>query len=346
MKKTSLVYWMLVVMLLPATACKKDEGAGAEGSAPKFTLAWSKYPSWSALAASCDLGIVNCGEGQSDLEKRHAVDLILKEADYGTTIQMYSSGNADAVCITNTDILSLAGATASTAILANSTSFGGDKVIVADDITTFDDLKGVKVYGLDQSVSRYVFDRCLEVNGKNPADYTFVNQDPIEASMAMQQGHASHRAIVAWNPEATETLKRAKNVHALCDSTKIPGEVIDMVVMSNAALAHEAGKKAASAVVEAYYTVLDRLDSPFAREATLTAVTQRFSDLPSNEMNQMLTQTKCFKREEGVRVFSEEVMRPVMEKILAWSMRLGIVSEKPTDSQLKFETRYMLEAGH
>ena len=76
-------------------------------------------------------------------------------------------------------------------VLPTSTSFGADACIVTSDIKTVEDLKGVKVHGLEKSVSEYCFVRNLELLNQAEKDYTFSNMDPAAAALAMQQAAVS-----------------------------------------------------------------------------------------------------------------------------------------------------------
>ena len=202
---------------------------------PSFSLAWSEYPSWSAFGVADEYKIIDGDKGKlGPVEKKWNVDIELKQADYEPCLVMYGAGQCDAVCITNMDVLNPSLSVPSVAILPTSTSYGADACIVGPDITDVKQLKGKKVYGLAQTVSEYCFVRNLQKLGENPDDYEFANMDPGAAAVAMQQKQDGFDAIVVWNPFVLETLHRRKDTRVLFDSTAIPGEIVDMVVISQA----------------------------------------------------------------------------------------------------------------
>jgi hypothetical protein len=47
---------------------------------------------------------------------------------------------------------------------------------------------------------------------------------------------------VVWNPFVLETLNRRKDTHVLFDSTTLPNEIIDAVVMAQASLDKPGGR--------------------------------------------------------------------------------------------------------
>ena len=167
---------------------KGEVGTPPSTALPTFSLAWSEYPSWSVFGVADVTGIINGKKGElGPIEKKWGVDIELKEAEYDPCLAMYGSGGCDAVCITNMDILQPSLGRPGVMVLPTSTSFGADACIVTSDIKSVEDLKGVKVFGLEKSVSEYCFVRNLELLGQAEKDYSFSNMDPAAAALALQQ---------------------------------------------------------------------------------------------------------------------------------------------------------------
>lgn len=317
---------------------------------PLFKLGVSEYPSWSLFLTASDLGLIDGRAGKlGTLEKKWGVDIELKDTDYDTTITMYGSGQIDAGCLTDMDSLAPALSKRSVAILPTSTSDGADQCIVVNEIKTLADLKGVKVQGLDNSVSRYCFDRCIEVAGEDPAKFNFVNQDPSAATTAMMQGEKSHKAIIVWNPFCLTLKKQNTNVHVLFDSSKIKGEIVDMVTMSRASLEKKGGKEFACAVIDTYYTFCKMLDDPATREKALTALGSRFAKMDSESMKTIVKETSFYGTpEKGLELLQGETFKGVMEKVTKFCVARGIVPKAPVvaygddaKSDLSFDPQYI-----
>jgi NitT/TauT family transport system substrate-binding protein len=226
----------LLLVMVCLTSCTKNPETGDQALTPTFRLAWSEYPSWSVFGVADMNKIIDKDEGEmGPVEKKWNVDIVLHETDYDTCITMYGSSTVDAVCITNMDILAASLGRDSVVILPTSTSDGADAVIVTG-IDNVDQLSSVESYGLEKSVSQYMFERNLEEMGKDPANFTFKNMDPAAAAMAMQTKQENIQSIVVWNPFVLQTLRTRDGSKVLFDSTTIPGEIIDMVVMAKASL--------------------------------------------------------------------------------------------------------------
>ena len=316
-----------------STELKKEVAVSAASSTtlPVFTLNWSEYPSWSVFGVLADLGQINPEKGGTHgaIETQNGVDIVLVQADYDTCITNYGEGNADAVCITNTDIPNLSRRVSSVAILVTSTSSGADALVVSNDIKSWDDLKNVTIRGLEKSVADYCFTRNVEVAGLKRSDFKFENQDPGAAAQAMQQGQTGYKAVQLWNPYKNQTLETAKDVYSFVDSSKIPNEILDMVVVSRSALDREGGRKFATAVCDAFYTFNKLLESPAERDEDLVSLGSKFSNLNANQMSQCLKETVFYATPNtGSPVFREENLRETMTKITNWCVAAEIFTSQ------------------
>jgi len=291
------------------------------------------------------------------IEERWGVDIDLKEAEYDPCLAMYGAGQTDAVCITNMDILNPSLSRPGIAILPTSTSFGADACIVSGAITEVGQLKDVKVRGLALSVSEYCFVRNLEILGESPADYTFVNMDPGAAALAMQQGQEGFDAIVVWNPFVLDTLNKRKDARVLFDSTSIPGEIIDMVVMAKESLEKPGGEAFACAVIDAYYAVNRRMRDPATRDDTLIALGEKFSNLDLQSMRKVVQQTQFYGTpDKGTAVFTNDELKDTMKKVVKFCLAYEIVDSSPKigygaaaeapDVNLRFDGSYIEKAAH
>ncbi len=333
----------------PTTQGGDDGGSGSTAEKSTFTLAWSEYPSWSVFGVADEVGLIDKAEGKmGSVEEKWGVDIVLTEADYDTCLTLYGSGTTDAVCITNMDVLAPALSRESVSILPTSTSDGADATIVFG-IETIDDLKGKKSYGLEKSVSQYMFERNLEKLGKDPADFPFANMDPAAAATAMQTSQENIDSIVVWNPFVMQTLRKREGTKRLFDSTTIPEEIIDMVAVGKEVLAKPGGEKFACAVIDAFYQVNQMMADPAKGDDTLVALGAKFSSLGLEDMKEVVKQTKFYKNgDEALALFSKETFqKETMPKVVEFCVSHGITESKPTvgfgddAAQLNFDGKYI-----
>jgi NitT/TauT family transport system substrate-binding protein len=322
---------------------------GSSEAKPVFSLAWSEYPSWSVFGVAHTKKLINGAEGQlSTLEMKWGVDIVLKQLTYDACLQQYGAGQVDSVCITNMDVLSPSLGRASVAICPTSTSNGADALIVVgiDDVMQ---LREHKVYGLDKSVSEYCFVRNLELLGEKESDHKFTSKGPDEAALAMQSNPESTKAIMVWNPFVLQTERKVKGAKRLFDSSKIPGEIVDMLVMSKDSLAKPGGKEFACAIIDTFYQVSDMIEDPKTRDETLVALAAKFApELTAKDMEQVVTETAFYKTPEaGMELFGSAEFKETMKKVMAFCTSHGMVDKEPQiaygegEGQLRFDTTYM-----
>ena len=333
----------------PAADSGGADGVGVSTETPVFSLAWSEYPSWSVFGVADEHGIVDKDEGElGPVEKKWGVDIVLEQKDYDPSITLYGSSVVDAVCITNMDILQPSLGRASVAILPTSTSDGADACIVTEGID-IDSLAGKDSYGLEKSVSQYMFERNLEMQGKNPDDYPFKSMDPGAAAQAMQTGQEGIDAIVVWNPFVLQTLRDTPGTSVVFDSTTIPEEIIDMVVVGKDALERPGGDKFAHAIVETFYEVNKLLADPEQGDEALVALGEKFSSLGLEDMKIVVEQTRFYKNaDEATALFTGDRFRnDTMPKVIEFCASHDIVDSEPNigfddeSAQLNFTTKFL-----
>jgi len=337
----------LVVVI--SSGCGRGDSSGS-GPKASFSLAWSEYPSWSVFGVAHEMGLIDKAAGKrGTIEEKWNIDIVLMQQDYDPCITSYSSGTVDAVCITNMDILEPSFGRDSVAIVPTSTSDGADACIVTG-IEDIDDLAGHDSFGLEKSVSQYMFVRNLEELVKDPAQYPFRNMAPDAAAQAMQTNQENINSIVVWNPYLMVTLQTREDAKVLFDSTTIPEEIIDMVVIGQDVLDRPGGESFACALAETFYAVNKMLESSTHGDDMLIALGEKFSHLGLEDMQQVVQQTKFYKTpEDGIALFQKEkFQQEIMPKVVDFCAAHGIVSATPTvafnrgtPAQLRFETKYM-----
>ena len=326
-------------------------GGGGKPAGP-FSLAWSEYPSWSVFGVADTMGLIKAGEGKlGTLEEKWGVDVILNELSYDGCLGAYGNGSCDAVCITNMDVLAPASGRTSVAILPTSTSDGADACI-ATGISSIEELKGVPSWGLEKSVSQYMFERALQVKGFDPAEFPFSQKDPEVAAQAMQTNDPDTKSIVVWNPFVIQTLRLRSDATVLFDSTAIPEEIVDMLVVGEDSLKKPGGDAFAGCIVEAFYAVNAAIEDSATQDDTLIKLGKKFGDVPLEDMKKIVVQTKFYKTpDEGVGLFEKEAFKTtLMPRVVDFCATHDIIEAKPTvsfdgsDAQLKFDTSFMKAA--
>jgi NitT/TauT family transport system substrate-binding protein len=198
--------------------------ASAADAAERYRVAWSHYTGWEPWGYAEHAGILKKWADKQGIE----IELTLVN-DYIESINLYASGQFVACAMTNMDALTIpaVGGVDSTALIIGDFSNGNDGIIMKNGKSVAD-LKGRTVNLVELSVSHYMLARALDMNGLSERDLTLANTS--DADIAAVFASDPNGAVATWNPP----LQQARNVpgaELVFDSSKIPGEIIDLMVV-------------------------------------------------------------------------------------------------------------------
>lgn len=237
----------------PATAQEKTD----------FSIAWSIYVGWMPWGYLDDSGIMD------KWADKYGIDVeIVQINDYVESINQYTAGAFDGVSATNMDTLSIpsGGGVDTTALIVGDFSNGNDAVIVKGD-GDLTSLKGKPVNLVELSVSHYLLARALDSVGLKEADLASVI-NTSDADMIAAFATPDVEAVVTWNPLVSAILEEP-NASKLFDSSDIPGEIIDLMVVNTETL--EANPAFGKAMAGAWYEVMGLMAAGDANVLTAMA---------------------------------------------------------------------------
>ncbi|WP_171060799.1 putative urea ABC transporter substrate-binding protein [Poseidonocella sp. HB161398] len=224
---------MLKTTILSATILSAALGAPALAAGKTdFKVAWSIYVGWMPWGYLSDSGIMDKWAEKYGI----SVDIV-QINDYVESINQYTAGAFDGVVATNMDTLSIpaGGGVDTTALIIGDYSDGNDAVILKGEGSVAD-LAGQKVNLVELSVSHYLLARALESAGLAEADLDGV-VNTSDADMIAAFAAPEVTAVVTWNPLVSEILGANPDAANIFDSSMIPGEILDLMVVNTATLA-------------------------------------------------------------------------------------------------------------
>ena len=231
--KTMGVAAALTACGLALSACDKKpapQAAATPAAADKeYTIGWTIYAGWMPWPYAQQAGIV-----QKWADKYHVKIKLVQINDYVESLNQYTAGKLDGVTATNMDTLTIpaAGGRDSTVVMVGDYSNGNDGVILKNG-AGMADIKGRPVNLVANSVSQYLLARGLESAGLKTSDVKIINTS--DADIVAAFGAPATTALVTWNPQLGE-IKKMSGAKEVFDSSKIPGEIEDMLVVSTEAL--------------------------------------------------------------------------------------------------------------
>jgi NitT/TauT family transport system substrate-binding protein len=215
----------------------------AHGAAP-LKVAYSDWPGWVAW----DIAV------QKGWFKEAGVDVEFIWFEYVPSMDAYSAGKVDGVCMTNGDAL-VTGANGKTSkgILLNDFSNGNDMVVAKAGIKSIKDLKGKKIGVEVGFVDHLLLLKGLEAAGLQEKDVTLVNMPTNQTAQGLASGSVA--AIAAWQPNSGQALKDVPGSTAIYTSADAPGLIYDLLYVSPESLAKR--KEEWKKVVKVWFRVAD-----------------------------------------------------------------------------------------
>lgn len=314
MKKSSLRKW-LCAGLLPLLFL----GSAPAFAKEKFKVAWTIYAGWMPWDYAAQSGIIKKWADKYDIDIE-----VVQVNDYVESINQYTAGGFDGCVMTNMDALTIpaAGGVDSTAMIIGDYSNGNDGIVLKGK-SNLKDIKGQSVNLVELSVSHYLLARALETAGMTEKDVKTVNTS--DADIVSAYATKDVTAAVTWNPMLSEVVKQPDS-HLVFDSSKIPGEILDlMVVKTDKLKAHpELGK----ALAGAWYEVMQTMSGNDAKAKEARTMMAKASGTDLAGYDAQLAATKLFASPvDALSQAQDAHLKLTMQLVAEFSYQHGLLGD-------------------
>ncbi len=337
----------------PEASTQPATKAQAKKAVPEFTFAYSIYAGWMPYYLMVENGtLARCAAEEG-------IKIIPSPMDYPTSIDSFAAGKAQALTVASMDVLMAHAANGKdvTVVTSGDTSNGND-AILARGGRTLKDLEGGNIMLMRNSVSEYVVRRCCEINKLNPEKISFTQATDAEIQGTFQASKAQ-KFVCTWNPMVHEILKE-KGVKRVFDSSKLPGEIQDLLVMDTATV--QAHPEFARAMVKAWYQTLKLIKEGDKSSAAMESMArQSGTGVTVNDLAEQLETTNMFWTPQEAVQFTESQqlkdsvarvhdfctqnkMLPPGAPTIGVSFPDGTTEGNSKNIKLRYESRYMKEA--
>lgn len=280
---------VLTISCSPAPqSSNSDTPAVDEGDA--VVIGYSNWAGWWPWAIAEQEGIF----------AKNNVNVEMKWFDgYLESMEALAAGQLDGNCQTLNDTISFAAdaVDGEVAILVNDNSAGNDKIIVAEDINTIEDLRGRKVAVEEGVVDDFLLTLALESKGMKRDDVEIVPLETGAAAAAFASGQAD--AVGAFPPFWLTALKR-EGSKELISSAEFPGAIPDLLVVTQKLIDEQ--PETAQALVNTWFDVLEFMEQNPEKADEIMAAR---ADVTVEELQLFKEGTKIFTIEENLEAFSD-----------------------------------------
>jgi len=294
--------------------------AAAAGPRTTFNVAWSIYVGWMPWDYADQSGILKKWADKYGIKIK-----LVQINDYVESINQYTAGQFDACLMTNMDMLTIpsAGGVDSTALIVGDYSNGNDGVVLKGKGKKLEDIKGQKVNLVELSVSHYLLVRGLSGVGMRERDVKIVNTSDADVVAAFST--PSSTAVAAWKPQLAAILAMP-NAQLVFDSSKIPGEILDLMVVNTATLA--ANPKLGKALVGAWYEIMGLMakNDAAAKAAETIMAKASGTDLPGYQ-SQLATTHLFSTPAEAYQFATGDAVIKTMDLVRHFSFEHGILGQ-------------------
>ena len=228
----------------------------AQAQTPTFTVGWSVYAGWNPYFYMQKSGILK------KWADKYGIAIKVQRFDYAASLDAFVAKNIDACTMTNMEAFDLPAAAGvdSTAIIVGDYSNGNDAVLVRNGLN-FGSLPGKPIMLVQKTVSEYLLERGMVLNGQQAqlSKLKLINTSDSDIVAAFMN-NKSNQAVVTWKPLVSQIVGD-KSVANIFDSSKIPGEILDLLVVRTEVLNKPEGQKFAKAITGAWYETVQQIAS-------------------------------------------------------------------------------------
>lgn len=287
----------------------------------EFSVCWSIYAGWMPWGYADQAGIVD------KWAEKHGIAIdVIQVNDYVESINQFTSGNVDGCAMTNMDALTIPAASGvdSTALIVGDYSDGNDGVVLKN-ADSLEDIEGRDVNLVQFSVSHYLLARALDSVGLSERDVSTVNTGDADiAGLFASQDEID--AVVTWNPQLS-TVTELEGSHLVFDSSEIPGEILDLMVVNTDTLA--ANPALGHALVGAWYEVMGLMAED--DEAALNQMAEAAgTDLEGYQAQ--LDATRLYTDPaEALALFESDSLLETMRRVAEFSFEHGLLGDMAPD---------------
>ena len=309
----------------------------AAGNPPSFIVGWSVYVGWNPYQYMARSGILK------KWADKYGVAIKVQRFDYAPSLDAFVAKNIDACTMTNMEALDMPAAAGvdTTAVIIGDYSNGNDAVLVRHNLA-LNQIPGKRVLLVEKTVSQYLFERAMAINNQ-AADLKrvkYVNTSDSDIAGAFLSD-TSQEAVVTWKPLVSQILK-GKGIASIFDSSKIPGEILDLLVVRTEILNRPdgSGQRFAKAVVGAWYELLAQMSKPRPEsDKVLASIAEASQDTLASYREQLSTTHMFFTAQSAVEMATSEQLKKTMELVRQFCFSHGLLGEKtssPDDVAVRF----------
>lgn len=293
-------------------------------AADHFKVCWSIYAGWMPWSYAQSSGIIK------KWADKYGIDIdVVQINDYVESMNQYTAGQFDGCTMASMDALTIPAASGvdSTVLITGDYSDGNDAIILKGK-KDLKDIKGQKVNLVEYSVSHYLLARALDSVGMSEKDVSVVNTS--DADMVSVFGTPDVTAAVTWNPLVSAILTMP-NTYDVFNSSQIPGEIIDTMVVNTKTL--KENPAFGKALVGAWYEIMDLMKKDDAKGKAARTDMAEAAETDLADYDSQLDKTHMFYTpESALELTNSKELVATMKHVAEFSFEHGLLGDGAPDA--------------
>src|SRR5712691_392514 len=328
-RRKHVLVWCAIVLVAQTSLVAQQK--------PAFTVGWSVYVGWNPYYYMAKAGILR------KWADKYGIDIRVQRFDYAPSLDAFVAKNIDACAMTNMEALDMPAAAGVdiTSILLGDYSNGNDAVITRQNLGLAQ-IPGKSVMLVEKTVSQYLFERAMTLNGLTTQikQVRYINTSDSDIAYAFL-ADTSKPAVVTWKPLVSQIMK-SKDVKMVFNSSQIPGEIMDLLVVRTDVLNRPdgSGQKFAKAIAGAWYELMSQMAVPGpAGDAVLTGIAEASKDSLASYKEQLATTRMFYTPQSAVQMASSADIKKTMDLVRQFCFSHGMLGDKtksPDDVAIQF----------
>src|SRR5215472_2014266 len=293
---------------------------------PSFTIGWSVYVGWDPYYYMAKSGILK------KWADKYGIDIKVQRFDYAPSLDAFVAKNIDACAMTNMEALDMPAAAGvdTTALIMGDYSNGNDAVITRQNIGLAQ-IPGKSVMLVEKTVSQYLFERAMTINGLGAQikQVRYINTSDSDIAYAFL-ADSSKPAVVTWKPLVSQIMK-AKDVKMIFNSSQIPGEIMDLLVIRTEVLNRPdgSGQKFAKAIAGPWYELMALMaQNGAAADKVLAGIAEASKDSLDSYKEQLSTTHMFYTAQSAAQMASSPDIRKTMDLVRQFCFSHGMLGDK------------------
>jgi NitT/TauT family transport system substrate-binding protein len=303
-------------------------------SKTKFKMVWSIYAGWNPWEYAKTSGILD------KWAKKYGIQIALERMEYGPSIDAFMTPSIDAVVITNMDALMapVTGGIDCTVSIVGDFSNGNDALITKDNLAIAD-VTSNTIYLVEKTVSEYLLFRMCEMNPNiNASSINVMNTSEAEITSTFIVD-VKQKMVITWNPWVMEVMKN-DGMTNLFNSSKIPGEILDLTVIKTSVL--NQNPNFGKALAGAWYEVMSIMSSKTDKgKAALNIMAKIGGSSLIDYQNQLKTTAMFYSPKDAADYAESQELEANMMKVRNFVFKRGWLGnlKSPNDIGIQFPNK-------